>query len=70
MDLQFLDDVTPNDKIGLIITSSGNLHIYFNGKYMKKVATELPIDVSLWGAVDVYGKCSRIKSEILNGKLG
>ena len=68
--LHFLDDVAPGDKIGLVITSSGSLHIYFNAKYMKQVAAGLPIDLPFWGAVDVYGICSRIKSEILSGKMG
>ena len=33
-----------------------------------KVASGLPVKSHLWGAVDVYGKCTKIKSELLSGK--
>ena len=34
-----------------------------------KVASGLPVNNHLWGAVDVYGNCSKIKSELLSGEL-
>ena len=35
-----------------------------------RIATGLPVDTPLWGAADVWGKCTKIKSEILSGKSG
>ena len=34
-----------------------------------KVASGLPVNNHLWGAVSVYGKCTKIKSELLSGEL-
>ena len=34
-----------------------------------KVASGLPVNNHLWGAVDVCWKCSKIKSELLSGEL-
>ena len=36
---------------------------------MKTVATGLPVHQAIFGAVDVHGKCAKIKSEILSGEL-
>ena len=36
---------------------------------MDCVATGLPVNKPLWGAVDVYGNCTKIKSEMLSGEL-
>ena len=49
----------------LLITSHGDLHIYFDGRYIKKLESGLPVDKPLWGAVDVSGRCIRVKSELL-----
>ena len=37
--------------------------------YYLKVASGLPVNDHLWGVVNVYGKCSKIKSELLSGEL-
>ena len=37
--------------------------------YYLKVASGLPVNNHLWGAVDVYGRCAKIKSELLSGEL-
>ena len=55
--------------VGLLIDNTGALHIFFNGTSSKRLATGLPINKRLWGVVDVYGYCSKIKSEMLSGKL-
>ena len=34
-----------------------------------KVASGLPVNNHLWGEVDVYGNCTKIKSELLSGEL-
>ena len=37
--------------------------------YYLKVASGLPVNDHLWGVVDVYGNCTKIKSELLSGEL-
>ena len=37
--------------------------------YYLKVASGLPVNDHLWGEVDVYGSCTKIKSELLSGEL-
>ena len=68
-DLPNLTDLKPHQTVGFLLTSDGELHVYHDGRYTKKVATNLPVNHHLWGAVDVYGKCTKIKSELLSGKL-
>ena len=55
--------------VGLLLTSDGQLHVYNDGRHTKKVATNLPVNHHLWGAVDVYCNCTKIKSELLSGEL-
>ena len=67
--LPSLHDVTINQSVGLLVTTNGQLHLYLDGRHIQEVATELPINKPLWGAVDVYGKCTKIKSEMLSGEF-
>ena len=55
--------------VGLLLTSDGQLHVYHDGRHTKKVATNLPVNHHLWGAVDVGFRCTKIKSELLSGEL-
>ena len=55
--------------MGVLITTSGHLHIFFNGRYGDRVAIGLPVNQYLWGMVGVNGNYCRIKSEMLSGKL-
>ena len=55
--------------VGLKISTNGQLHLFINGKHMDCVATGLPVNKPLWGAVDVCHSCAKIKSEILSGEL-
>ena len=57
-----------NQTIGFLISSNGRLHIYLDGCHITTVSG-LPVDSHLWGAVDVYGRCYKIKSELLSGEL-
>ena len=57
-----------NQTIGLLISSDTKLHIYLDGRHITTVSG-LPVDSHLWGAVDVYGNCTKIKSELLSGEL-
>ena len=60
-------DLKPHQTVGLLLTTDRELHVYHDGRHTKKVATDLL--VNLWGAVNVYGNCSKIKSELLSGEL-
>ena len=68
--LPSLDDRPPvGFSVGLLIDNTGALHIFFNGSSSERLATGLPINKPLWGVVDVCGYCTKIKSEMLSGKL-
>ena len=54
--------------IGLLISSDTKLHVYLDGHHLTTVSG-LPVDSHLWGAVDVFGHCTKIKSELLSGEL-
>ena len=64
-----LDHLKRHQTVGLLLTSDGHLHVYNDGRHTKKVATNLPVNHHLWGAVDVFGVCTKIKSELLSGEL-
>ena len=64
-----LNYLKPHQTVGLLLTSGGQLHVYHDGRHTKKVATDLPVNHHIWGAVDVYGSCTKIKSELLSGEL-
>ena len=68
-DLPDLDYLKCHRTVGLLLTSDGQLHVYHDGQHTKKVATNLPVNHHLWGAVDVGDNCTKIKSELLSGEL-
>ena len=57
------------ERVAIQITDTGKMNIFFNGKFAETIASDLPTDTRLYGAVDVYGDCSKIKSELLSGEL-
>ena len=57
-----------NQTIGLLISSDTKLHVYLDGRHITTVSG-LPVDSHLWGAVDVFANCTKIKSELLSGEL-
>ena len=67
--LPSLDRLTPGESVGVFIDNRGGLYIFFNGTSSGTIATGLPINQRLWGVVSVEGKCTKIKSEMLSGKL-
>lgn len=67
-DLPSLSGLTPGQTVGLLVTAGGELHLFLDGRHRKKIASGLPVHTPLWGAADVYGTCTKIKSEILNSK--
>ena len=66
-DIPSLFDLTLGQTVGLLVTRSGELHLFLNRVHHKMIASGLPINTPLWGAVDVYGTCTKIKSETLSG---
>ena len=69
-DLPSLDDITRGQTVGFLVTTNGQLHLFVDGQHCKEIATGLPVDTPLWGAASVYGRCTKIKSEILSGESG
>ena len=67
-DLLCIDDLTPGQSVGLLVTANGQLHLFIDGKHCREIATGLPVDTPLWGAAGVQGKCTKIKSEIMSGE--
>ena len=62
-------DFQVGNKIGLLVLPNGKLHLFLDGKNSAQIAAGLPVHKSLFGALDVYGPCSMIKSEILSDEL-
>ena len=65
-----LHDLTSGQRVGLLVTTNGQLHLFLDGQHRTEISTGLPVDTPLWGAADVYGHCTKIKSEILSGESG
>ena len=68
-DLPSLNELKTQQRVGIQITENGELNIFIDGNYMKTVATGLPVHRAIFGVVDVYEKCAKIKSDILSGEL-
>ena len=67
-DLPDLDDLTPGQSVELLVTPSGQLHLFLDGEHRHEIATGLPVDTPLWGMADVLGRCTKIRSEIMSGE--
>ena len=68
-DLPSLNELRTQQRVGIQITENGELDLFIDGNYKKTVATGLPVHQAIFGVVDVGGKCTKIKSEILSGEL-
>ena len=64
--LSRLDDF---EVVGLLLLPNGELYLFSDGKNSAKIATGLPVHKSLFGAVEVRSRCTKIKSEMLSGEL-
>ena len=67
--LPSLHDLRTGERFAIQITDTGKMNIFFNGKFAETIASGLPTDTHLYGAVEVCGNCSKIKSELLSGEL-
>ena len=66
--LPALYHLTPGQSVGVAVTPKGELHIFMNGKHLGQIANDIPVDTPIWGVADIYGRCIKIKSEILSGE--
>ena len=64
----FLGPLNVGETVGILITSSGQLHLYLKGQH-HILATELPVNKPLWGAAYMYRSKTRIRSRFLSGEL-
>ena len=67
-DIPRMDDLTPGQSVGLLVTPNGQLHLFLDGEHRHEIATGLPVDTPLWGAACMYATCTKIKSEIMSGE--
>ena len=67
--LPSLNHLKTGERVAIQITDTGKMNIFFNGKFAETIASGLPTDTHLYGAVDVWGDCCKIKSELLSGEL-
>ena len=63
-----LETLNPGQNLGLLVTPSGQLHIFLDGEYPCEAATGLPVDQPLWGMADLQGRCTRTMSERISGE--
>ena len=63
-----ISDLNTGQSVGLQLTLDGQLHIYINGRYRECGASGLPVHKPLWGALNVFARCIKIKSELLDGR--
>ena len=68
-DLPSLNELRTQQHVGIQITENGELNLFIDGNFMKTVATGLPVHQAIFGVVDVFSKCTKIKSDILSGEL-
>ena len=68
-DLPSFDELRTGQRVGIQITQNGSLNLFLDGHYLKTVATGLPVQQAIFGVVDVFGNCTKIKSDILSGEL-
>ena len=68
-DLPYLRELLTGQTVGLLITRHGDLQLYIDGRDVKKIASGLPVNKPLWGAVDALSSCTKVKSDILSGEL-
>ena len=68
--LPSLHDLTHGQRVGLLVTTNGQLHLFLDDRHRKEIATGLPVGTPLWGEASVWGTCTKIKSEILSSESG
>ena len=67
--LPSLYELSTHQTVGLLISTNGQLHVYIDGRHSECIASGVPVNKPLFGAVDVRSNCTKIKSEFLSGEL-
>ena len=63
-------DFKVGDSIRIMMTLEKEVHFFKNDVWRGSVRVEdYPLDIPMWGVVDVYGRCNQVKAEIYTGKL-
>ena len=58
---------TSRESVSIVLTPDGYVHIYADGVHVNKRATGLPLNLPLYGAVDICDNYNiQVKSEILS----
>ena len=55
---QDLDQLAEGDRIGVMRSAAGMLHIFINGIDQGPAAGSIPPQV--WAVIDMYGKCAQV----------
>ena len=63
--ISYLHNLITGHSVGLLITTYGDLHLYIDRCHSEQIATGLPVDKPLWGAVDALNTCVKVESTIL-----
>ena len=61
-----LANLLVGQSVGVLVTTSGKLYLYVDGKFCCLVWKGLPTDKQYWGVADVYGSVSSIKSTFVS----
>ena len=66
-----LESLKVGQTVGCLVSEEGNLHLIVDGNNLGMVWSQLPAknQRTLWGFVDVYGTCKKIRSEFSYGRL-
>ena len=67
--LPSLHKLSTHQTVDLLISTNGQLHMCIDGRHSECIASGLPVNKPLFGAVDVRNNCIKIKSEFLSGEL-
>ncbi len=63
-------DFKVGDSIRIMMTLEKEVHFFKNDVWRGSVRVEdYPLDIPMWGVVDLYGRCNQVKAEIYTGKL-
>ena len=64
------DDLTVGRSVGILLSKDRYLHWFVDDQWRGVVDLDYyyPLDEPMWGVVDVYGRCKKIRAEICTGE--
>ncbi len=58
------------DSLGIMMTLEKEVHLFVNGVWRRSIRVdEYPLNETVWGVANVFGRCTQVKAEICSGKL-